>query len=278
MRCLSVSALCLFMFCCRLAAMESPLEGAVSTNRPAIPTGTSSPLFLEGEVWDWRALYSRLRYNEEAIYRFLWEKIDAGTKQLWFEYESTHLRRDELHQKLLMSLNSIVQGPSLWSPGRLQPKRLSLSTQRELARPVTNAAYSAIANRMLLEDLLPEVHRRLTLPRTLQDAAHEIIAGMDEDTKAEIRAQAKKDLVLYHHGWGTAIRNAYRLWRENRELLASCGTDDADVASMQIIESVWERLQETTLPSSAEPDGPANGSQPIRSETNTTSSAAGSRR
>jgi hypothetical protein len=39
-----------------------------------------------------------------------------------------------------------------------------------------------------------------------------------------------------------------------------------------------ERAAESLASSNAEPDGPANGSQPIRSETNRTSSAAGSRR
>ena len=39
----------------------------------------------------------------------------------------------------------------------------------------------------------------------------------------------------------------------------------------------WRRMAERTE-DSTEPVGPANGSQPIRSETNSTSSAAGSRR
>jgi hypothetical protein len=38
------------------------------------------------------------------------------------------------------------------------------------------------------------------------------------------------------------------------------------------------RLRQTSLKQKGEPDGTANGSQPIRSETNRTSSAAGSRR
>jgi hypothetical protein len=44
-----------------------------------------------------------------------------------------------------------------------------------------------------------------------------------------------------------------------------------------LVEATVERLKQESgkIP---QPDGPANGSQPIRSETNTTSSAAGSRR
>ena len=50
---------------------------------------------------------------------------------------------------------------------------------------------------------------------------------------------------------------------------------EAAVASFEIQKQLWLQ-QSGTL--SGEPDGAANGSQPIRSDTNSTSSAAGSRR
>jgi len=53
---------------------------------------------------------------------------------------------------------------------------------------------------------------------------------------------AKADLIMCHHGWGTAIRNEYGLWRGNTPLLKDTGSDDPDDASMVIMEVVWEKL------------------------------------
>jgi hypothetical protein len=48
-------------------------------------------------------------------------------------------------------------------------------------------------------------------------------------------------------------------------------------ADQSVIQTLIRELEETSRTGS-QPNGPANGSQPIRSDTNTTSSAAGSRR
>jgi hypothetical protein len=87
-------------------------------------------------------------------------------------------------------------------------------------------------------------HKRL--PRTVDEAVDEIISGLSEDDKALVRGTARDDLIRFHHGWGTGIRNGLGLWGDNTELLASCGSPrmHADTASMVIIKAVWARLQE----------------------------------
>jgi hypothetical protein len=84
------------------------------------------------------------------------------------------------------------------------------------------------------------------LPRTVDEAVDEIISGLSDDDKALVRGTARGDLIRFHHGWGTGIRNGFGLWGGNTELLASCGSPimHADDASMVIIEAVWARLQE----------------------------------
>jgi hypothetical protein len=69
------------------------------------------------------------------------------------------------------------------------------------------------------------------------------IAELDDPDKAHVRDTKKEDLISFHHGWGTEIRNNFGLWRGNTNLLADCRAEEPDGASMVIIEAVWQRLQ-----------------------------------
>ena len=80
-------------------------------------------------------------------------------------------------------------------------------------------------------------------PLTVNAAVTKILAGMSEANKASVRAKRKHDLIEYHHGWGTGIRNELGLWSGNNSLMTDCHADHPDGASMVIIEAVWERLQ-----------------------------------
>jgi len=82
-------------------------------------------------------------------------------------------------------------------------------------------------------------------PRTVETAAEYVLGNLNAESKANIRATPREDLILFHHGWGTGLRNELGLWRGNDALLKSCGGEasDPDACSMQIIERVWERLQ-----------------------------------
>jgi len=55
---------------------------------------------------------------------------------------------------------------------------------------------------------------------------------------------------MYHHGWGTGIRNDFGLWQDVSPLRADCAkqsgrADDKihpDSCSMMIMEAVWDRV------------------------------------
>lgn len=89
----------------------------------------------------------------------------------------------------------------------------------------------------------------LTWPRTLEHAVDGILADLSDEDRKSITSQSRDDLVRYHHGWGTGIRNELGLWRGNHALLRDacdgepCHPDDA---SMRIIEAVWDRLHKTS--------------------------------
>jgi hypothetical protein len=83
-------------------------------------------------------------------------------------------------------------------------------------------------------------------PTSVDEAAREIARDLDDDSKARVRSTKKDDLIQYHHGWGTGIRNSLGLWRGNEKLLKSCGQGKVvhpDDCSMIIIEAVWRLLQ-----------------------------------
>ena len=68
---------------------------------------------------------------------------------------------------------------------------------------------------------------------------------MTAEDKERVKTTKKEDLILFHHGWGTGIRNYYGLWRRNERLIHSaygrhCHPDNA---SMRIIEAVWQELR-----------------------------------
>lgn len=75
---------------------------------------------------------------------------------------------------------------------------------------------------------------------------------MSEVDKAGLRKDKKEDLVQYHHGWGTGIRNEFGLWGGNTALAQDChkrygGPSDEwslhpDTISGLIIEQVWRAV------------------------------------
>ncbi|WAC73759.1 hypothetical protein OU995_03190 [Roseateles sp. SL47] len=91
------------------------------------------------------------------------------------------------------------------------------------------------------EQELPPEKWPLTVSATVKD----LLTRMSAESKATVKDTKKEDLILFHHGWGTGIRNYYGLWRGNQKLIQSaCGKPcHPDDASMIIIEAVWAELQ-----------------------------------
>jgi uncharacterized protein DUF6794 len=82
-------------------------------------------------------------------------------------------------------------------------------------------------------------------PTTVEDTVRNILARLPAEDKQRLKTMRKEDLIQFHHGWGTGIRNYYGLRRGNTKLLASaCGRPcHPDDASVIIIEAVWQELQ-----------------------------------
>ena len=88
-------------------------------------------------------------------------------------------------------------------------------------------------------------------PKTVEAAVKHIVVKLSADDKKRLRGDKKKDLIQYHLGWGTGIRNDLGLWGgKNSELLADCSLKlygkkqqiHPDNASMVIINEIWSYL------------------------------------
>ena len=90
---------------------------------------------------------------------------------------------------------------------------------------------------------VPAQEERAAWPKTVDQAVTRLIERMEDADKKMVRDTKKQDLILFHDGWGTGIRNAFGLWKGNTNLLADCHAEHPDDASMVIIRAVWERLQ-----------------------------------
>ena len=95
-----------------------------------------------------------------------------------------------------------------------------------------------------IRDYIKLLKESETWPKSLKEAVDHIISTMPEDDAELIMNTPKDELINYHHGWGTGIRNAFGLWKGNEELIESaCGEPcHPDDASMKIIEAVWKEL------------------------------------
>lgn len=88
-------------------------------------------------------------------------------------------------------------------------------------------------------------------PESLEEATSLLIEEMSKKDRHYVAMRSENDLIMFHMGWGTGIRNRFGLWSGNTKLLSSCGHRwmHPDGASSVIIHSVWKRLREEMDPS-----------------------------
>jgi hypothetical protein len=82
---------------------------------------------------------------------------------------------------------------------------------------------------------------RRNAPGTLLEAVARILADLSAEDRAQLASTPEDELAKYHFSWGRNIRN---LWlHTNPALMADCGSNSYDDASMLIIWTVWQRIR-----------------------------------
>ena len=82
------------------------------------------------------------------------------------------------------------------------------------------------------------------VPIDLDDSLTHLRCILDDDVVAEMYAGSEDDMVRYHHGLGTGLRNSWGLWGGSRlrDYFHSVGLEHPDDMSGVILDSFWRRL------------------------------------
>lgn len=82
-------------------------------------------------------------------------------------------------------------------------------------------------------------------PGTLSETVAILAAELSEQDRALMAGTLEGDLVRFHHGLGTYIRNRFGLWGANPALLAACKVSHPDDASAVVLRALRDHLRKT---------------------------------
>lgn len=82
-------------------------------------------------------------------------------------------------------------------------------------------------------------------PQSLDEAVERLLDILPDEAIEQLREMPRYNVDHCHFALGMYLRDKFGLWRDNRELLKSCGSAylDPDSASQVIIQTAWKRLQ-----------------------------------
>lgn len=82
------------------------------------------------------------------------------------------------------------------------------------------------------------------LPTTVAEAVDYLLAQLDSQSRQNLRAMPRADLILLHRDYGMGVRNSLGLWGQSpiRHDPEVAGLFPDDI-SQHIIERMWEKLQ-----------------------------------
>jgi hypothetical protein len=82
-------------------------------------------------------------------------------------------------------------------------------------------------------------------PRTLSETVAILAAELSEQDRIVMAGTLETDLVRFHHGLGTYIRNRFGLWGANPALLAACKVSHPEDASAVVLRALRDHLRKT---------------------------------
>lgn len=101
-----------------------------------------------------------------------------------------------------------------------------------------------------MNDALPEPTFFLDKDEIVSD----LLNRLDESTRQALKNRPRSNLILLHNNFGMDIRNAYGMWFDENPHTNNedeQGDTHADQYSFQVIEALYEKLNETKTPYAA---------------------------
>jgi hypothetical protein len=87
--------------------------------------------------------------------------------------------------------------------------------------------------------------KRANWPESVDEAVDIFLSRLSNEEKEHLSKTPQQNLIKFHYGLGSRIRNDFGLWAGNTQLLLACGKNHPDDASQEILEQVWIKLQNT---------------------------------
>lgn len=87
------------------------------------------------------------------------------------------------------------------------------------------------------------------IPTDLEDCFKELKKMLPEDLVTKMKSGPEKDMIKYHHGLGTWLRNNWGLWAGSRlrEYFKKLGLAHPDDMSTVVLKSFWRHLNNKPL-------------------------------
>ena len=93
------------------------------------------------------------------------------------------------------------------------------------------------------------------IPETIEEAVETMLQNTNKKDREVISKMKEEDLCLIHHGFGTCVRNNFKMWDPESKLVQACAKRDSSIkhrsryvhpddASGVIIKAFWEKLNE----------------------------------
>ena len=88
------------------------------------------------------------------------------------------------------------------------------------------------------------------IPKTIEEAIQILSDEIPKQDKRDMATCSRNDLIIYHHTLGRDIRNEFKLWEGNDELVKDASrftnysVSHPDSISMVIIEKFWEKIRD----------------------------------
>ena len=97
--------------------------------------------------------------------------------------------------------------------------------------------------------LLAQTQER-QVPKTVDEAATRLVReSVDARALDWILRNPRETVVTdLYSDFGRGLRNEFGLWKGNRDLLASCGTDDPEGCSVAILRALWQKVRQSADP------------------------------
>lgn len=100
------------------------------------------------------SLVTKLKQHGDRVSQYLWGRFSEPTRQILTEYAGSSLENGPVQNALVLELNRIIQGESIYEARRFADVALSEKTRELLQQQPTGEALSRL-NRMLLQDAYP---------------------------------------------------------------------------------------------------------------------------